>query len=559
MADTLSASKIDRAEVCPASFALPAVFGPSNAEATAGTEFHDDMRDIARAGAAGQAVAAPTWRLALFDELSDGADRIFAERCFAFDPVTGRGRDMGTHDRDYSGLRPGEIGGTIDHLAIRGRKGTVTDYKTGYLGADIDTAQLAHNAVAVADAFDLDEVEVCLAIVDLDDESYFVKRKLLDSFALAGQADRIVLADARVKAARAKAAQGLLLDVTETPDGCRYCPAKQSCPAKTQAISLVLRTEHVALPTAEELLAGASPEAVARAWLLSKALEDLAGNVRRLAVERARFSRLPLSDGSYLEAVAVEKESIGDIDKAIAALSPMLGDAVAGLVETKRTLAKGAIETLAGSTAARGGKDKAKRAAVEVLRSAGALKTSVHYEIKRKAGLSMAIQDGVYDCKATGKVEYGISSNGTDQIAVEIDILDGKLESLGRRTVYLSFSQAAAQYAIEKLRALGFSGTRLDDLVGLGTTTARCSGKTERDNDRDGNPRERQSWDVFGGSGKAFKTEMSDKDKARLADRFAAMLGGEAPPPRAARSPASGSNGTAGLEPPPGRFSDDFG
>lgn len=177
----------------------------------------------------------------------------------------------------------------------------------------------------------------------------------------------------------------------------------------------------------------------------------------------------------------------------------------------------------------------------------------------------MGIQDGVYDCKATGRAEYGISSNQTDQIAVEIDVLDGKGDSLGHRTVYLSFSAAAAPYAIEKLRALGFSGTRLDDLVGLGSTTARCSAKTERDTDRDGNPRERQSWDVFGGSGKAFKTEMSPKDKARLADRFATMLGAPPTAPAASAAPARqqrepqsyGINGNAGRprnEPPPGMF-----
>ena len=173
----------------------------------------------------------------------------------------------------------------------------------------------------------------------------------------------------------------------------------------------------------------------------------------------------------------------------------------------------------------------------------------------------MAIQDGVYDCKATGKAEYGISGQGTDQIAVEIDVLDGKGDSLGPRTVYLSFSDKAAPYAIEKLRALGFSGTRLDDLIGLGSTKARCSAKTEHDTDRDGNPRERQTWDVFGGSGKAFKTEMSDRDKTRLGDRFAAQLGGVAVavPARPQRAPTSyGPQGNAGGAPPM-QGDDDFG
>jgi hypothetical protein len=163
------------------------------------------------------------------------------------------------------------------------------------------------------------------------------------------------------------------------------------------------------------------------------------------------------------------------------------------------------------------------------------------------------INDGTYECRATGKAEYGVSSNNTDQIAVEIDVLDGAGASLGQRRVYLSFSQNAATYSIEKLRALGFNGTRLDNLVGLGSTLARCSAKTEPDNK--GEPR--QSFDVFGGSGKAFKNEMSDKEKARFADRFAAILGGTpVEPPRRRESVSYGPGGNAGRDAEASRFDD---
>lgn len=543
--DRLSASKLDRAAVCPASFALPCVFEPASVDATKGTEFHATMRAIALWQTTHTATKpdAPAWMWELFDSLTEPPDTVYSERCYAWSPVLAKGRDLGTHDRDYTGIAPDEIGGTADLVVIRGKSATVYDYKTGFLGASIDTAQLAHNALAVATAYGLDEVTVALVIVDLDAETHYIKSKVLDCFALDAEGERVNRIVERVEAAQDAFHADRPLDVTESEDGCRYCPCRQSCPAKAQAISLVLRTEHVALPTAEELLANASPERAAQAWVLAKALEELAGNVRRLVADRAQTERLPLPDGSCLTSVPVEREGIADVDAALSALRPMLGDAVDGAVVTTRKLTKGAVETLAAQQAGKGGGAKAKRAAVDVLRSSGALKTSVHYEVKRKEGLSMAIQDGVYDCKATGKAEYGISSQQTDQIAVEIDVLDGRGESLGKRTVYLSFSDKAATYAIEKLRALGFSGTRLDDLVGLGSTQARCSAKTE--SDRDGNPR--QSWDVFGGSGKAFKTEMSESDKRRLGDRFAKLLGGAAPPPAARREQVSyGPQGTAG-------------
>ena len=378
--DTLSASKLDRASTCPASFALPCVFEPASRDATAGTEFHDSLEHATRDDA-------PAWHRALYDDLTDGADAVYRERCYAYDPTTGVGRDLGTHGRDYSDLRPGEIGGTADLVVIRGRSATVYDYKTGFLGASIDTAQLAHNALAVASAYGLDEVAVALVIVDLEAESYYVKRKTLDVFALASEAGRLTSIVNRVDRARTRFAAGDTLDVTESEDGCRYCPCRQSCPAKTQAISLVLRTERVALPTAEELLADATPERAAQAWVLAKALEELAGNVRRIVSERAQSERLPLPDGSYLTAVAVEREGIADVDAALTALRPMLGDAVDGAVVVTRKLSKGAIEALAAQQAGKGGGAKAKRAAVEILRTSGALKTSVHYEVKRKEAL----------------------------------------------------------------------------------------------------------------------------------------------------------------------------
>lgn len=424
--DTLSASKLDRAAVCPASFALPCVFEPSSRDATKGTEFHATMRGVANATSGhGFIETVPGWCLGLMAELSNGADRIYAERCFAYDPRTGYGRDLETHDRDYSGLHEGEIGGTIDLLVLRGKTATVYDYKTGFLGADIDTAQLAHNALAVASAYGLESVEVALVIVDLEAESYYVKSKALDVFALASEAGRLTSIVNRVDRARARFAAGDTLDVTESDDGCRYCPCRQSCPAKTQAISLVLRTENVTLPTAEELLANATPGRAAQAWVLAKALEELAGNVRRIVSERAQFERLPLPDGSYLTAVAVEREGIADVDAAVTALRPMLGDAVDGAVVTTRKLTKGAIEALAAQQAGKGGGAKAKRAAVEILRTSGALKTTTHYEVKRKEALRMAINIAVLE-GVVGKDATVRSVGGDEVCGFSISLSNGK-------------------------------------------------------------------------------------------------------------------------------------
>lgn len=155
----------------------------------------------------------------------------------------------------------------------------------------------------------------------------------------------------------------------------------------------------------------------------------------------------------------------------------------------------------------------------------------------------MTMQDGLYDCKATGVAEYGLSDNGTDQIAVEVEIFEGP-QSLGTRLVYLAFTDKAAPYAIDKLRALGFNGTTLADLVGLGSKTARCAVKTEEYMGK-----VTQKVDVFGERGPAFKTPMGADGQRKFAARFNGLL--TMPKPAAGAAPQRSAAGK-----PTGRRSD---
>lgn len=155
------------------------------------------------------------------------------------------------------------------------------------------------------------------------------------------------------------------------------------------------------------------------------------------------------------------------------------------------------------------------------------------------------INDGIYECKATGVAEYGVTDTGTDQIAVEVEIYGPEKEVIETRNTYLSFTEKAAPYAIDKLRALGFNGESLADLVGLGSKVARCSVKTEEYQGKMS-----QKVDVFGDKGPAFKTAMSPENKRQFAARFNNLLSAPKGVSRAANG--GGSKGTAGVPFMPG-------
>lgn len=388
--DSLSGSKLPRAEKCPASFALPAIYEPSSKAAETGNEVHRQLEDIAN----GRREGKPEWLLEMFDDLTRGGAKVYAERCLAWSPVTGIGRDLGTHGRDYSGLREGEIGCTLDLLVLNeDLSGVVWDYKTGFLGAPVDSVQLSHQALAAAGAFGLEVVHAGIVKIDVEAKAHIEKTRTLGEMALDAEANRICDIVAKVeKMRRLPMAQ---LNVNPSEDACRYCPCWQSCPAQTAAIVQVAQLAGLTLPAPADVTA--TPEKTAAAVQLVKLLEPWMAEVKRIGLERAKSERLPLADGGFLQAVAVEKESVGDIDKALAVLVPTYGDEAAALVETKRTLSKGAIDKLVRAKAPRAkkgepgtGKDAAADAAMEKLRAAGALKSSTHYELRTFAPANAA-------------------------------------------------------------------------------------------------------------------------------------------------------------------------
>ena len=378
--DTLSASKLPRAEVCPASFALPAEHEPGGRYATAGTEIHAQLHAAAHGDE-----SAPAWLRALYAELTEGATQIFAERCYAWSPSSGKGRDLGTHERDYSGLRPGEIGGTVDLVVVRPGEVVVVDYKSGFFGGSVDSTQLSLLALAVRDALRCPDVAVAIVKIDAEQKTHYTKHKVLDALDLAEEATRIRRIVKRVAEAQSLVQLGRTPDVHTSDDGCRYCPCWQSCPAKTKAIATVYGT-----PAAEIVV---TPETAGAVWLAIDAMQAVLDRAKEDVKKLARRGFVPLPDGRILKAVEQTRESMADVDGIEFAVAEIYGEeAAAGVVETKRTITKGALEKLAKSRAEEGKGLADARALLATLRDKGLVKESsfLKFTAVDKEGLPMA-------------------------------------------------------------------------------------------------------------------------------------------------------------------------
>lgn len=295
MADRLSASKLPRAETCPASMALPAAYEVESEDAAKGTAIHSQIEAILRGE-----TKEPLWLAKMVTDVTRTADTVQVEQCYAYDPHTGVGRDLGTKGRKYSGAAKGEIPGTLDLVSLTGgakpTAARVIDWKSGFQWVSVNTAQLAFGALAVASAFDLDEVDVVIVKIDAAKETYSVVSKTIDALALAEERQRVRDIVDQVDAAMARAASRLPLDVVESEDGCRYCPAFNACPAKATAIVQLGRLAGVELPDPDDVLT--SDEAIAAAYTMTKALEKWQERAAQIIRERVKRGPLLVMNGT---------------------------------------------------------------------------------------------------------------------------------------------------------------------------------------------------------------------------------------------------------------------
>ena len=356
-------SALPRLERCPASGVLPAVFGGSSDAAAHGTRVHELMERVVRTG------EGPAWALELLEEL---------------DPASA----VSSRSAEVALSLDGTVG-TADYVSVHRalRSVTVADWKTGRTPVYPDSAQLGWYASAVAALHPVDTVRLVVVQMqvseDLQEATWRIRERVLDALDVADERARVDKIHSRHVAAYVEYSAGRTPDVREGAH-CEYCPAWDSCPAKTRAISTLAQVR--SLPVIQ-----VTRETAGEVYSAIEAFRAVLDDAEKAVKELARSGPVPLPDGRELWAVEETRESVADVDAAAAVLAERYGeDAVAEAVEVKRTVSKGALEAVAKKRAAPKQGVRDAKALVEDLRARGALKSSSYLKYtakERKVGL----------------------------------------------------------------------------------------------------------------------------------------------------------------------------
>jgi len=410
---SLTGSALDRAEVCPASCALPAARSTSP-YATRGRVLHrffERLQTVDRDTALAD-IESEDERLICEAVDLDGLplDGIATEVTFAFDPATGSARELGRGlERDYSSASATEIVGTIDLVAFdpETRTAYVGDYKTGhrFVTPAAKSRQIHLAAVCAAIVYGAEHVEA--EVIRLrDKELPWVSHATFDAFDLGLLGVELAQIRTRVDAVAAALTAGEIPDVSEG-EHCRYCPSQHVCPAK---VSLALQLGAAAMPlsvsrTVGELTAPVAGEAYHRLV----AIEGLCKLVRQQLESLALSRPIPLGDGRYLGPTTSRGRESLDADAVHGRMLVLYGQEIADLAApSSRAALKKTV-----ATALRHAKEAgliptvapAERALYEDLRLAGGL--------HRKPARTVPGEYSAAECRTDGCSEQAMSEGGT--------------------------------------------------------------------------------------------------------------------------------------------------
>lgn len=111
-----------------------------------------------------------------------------------------------------------------------------------------------------------------------------------------------------------------------------------------------------------------------------------------------------------------------------------------------------------------------------------------------------------------GSEQYGQTSNGNDQIVIDLDLLD-----IGEKvSTFLVFTDAAAQYSLDRLRACGWTGDDLANLTGIDANEVDVQVKYEEYKGE----QKMKVQILTGGGAVKLKDQLDDKGKKAFAAKY---------------------------------------
>jgi hypothetical protein len=361
-------SALPRAFRCRASTVLPRVDHETE-DARAGTARHRYFQRVTEISQGGKSLEDA--RFAALEEAPE-ADRailelipvatlqlqsVAAEVAIALNLETGRARELGRGiERQYQGVQPTEIVGTVDRLALLGSDAIyLGDYKgRAHRREPAEDEQLLAGAVTACHLLGRSAAEV--EIIRIVDDEPVHRRARLEAFDLDSFESRLVELAGRIEADQAGYTTEHEIPLATTGDHCRYCGSVPYCPAKLALARAAVGGDSEELKRlSKEGAALITPENAARIYTLVHDAEDVLKTIKEAVADYARVTPFQLEDGRiYGVPPGAEKRDIPDGKKALAALKELFGEAaneaakvevtVSGFDKATRALLGGALK-----------------------------------------------------------------------------------------------------------------------------------------------------------------------------------------------------------------------
>lgn len=399
----ITASKLELLELCPAAGALPAVWTESTDDQVAGSARHrfvQRAREMGRDEALAEIPADAPWR-AQCEALSlDALPAGDHELAYAYDVATDGARFLGSWiERAYQ-VGPTEVSGTADLVCpptAERPRWLVVDFKGEEEVTPAATnLQLGFYGLCVARVQCVDEIDVAIGYLGHGGGIRW-DRASLGPFDIEAVAERVRNVHAAVETARALLAEGGTPDFA-TGLHCRRCPALTMCPAQValvREVALSVRPEATdAGDVTQQMtakLASLSDRDAGFAWVRVQLLEELIAAMKASLRARAEVKGLPLPDGEQLIPTEVVRRSIV-VDKALPVLRGRFGDQVDAMID--HSLSSEVVGKLARQIAPGKGQRKAAEELWAALTEAGAVRRSVHVQLRVKKPRGAADEGG---------------------------------------------------------------------------------------------------------------------------------------------------------------------
>lgn len=338
----ITASSLARVMACPASELLPHVQRETQ-WSEAGTARHAYLASIGALGREKALAAVPDAHrkeCAAID-LDGLPTHLASEVAFAWDVETGvareLGRDMG---RNYSGCSATEIPGTIDVVGVGESDLYIGDFKGWQLVDARDNAQLLFAAMCAAKIYGRDRA--MLEIINIRHGAPWRSRCHVDTFDLADFEQRLcstLSMVATLKAAIVRDTDDVTLPAVVEGEHCKYCPAFDSCPAKTAIIrELVGGAPRSLLPI--------RPETATEAFLRLQQIKEVVKHVDAALHAYAKEQPIQLPDGKVFGAREKDGKEQLSGDVAYAVVKELHGQEIADLAVTRSTTKKAIKEAV---------------------------------------------------------------------------------------------------------------------------------------------------------------------------------------------------------------------